>query len=459
MRSGRDPFGSLTACTLALALAVVSGAACGPAPPRNVVVILVDALRSDRMGVYGHAGGNTPNIDRLARRGVVYENAYSTSTWTVPAVASLFTSTLPVVHRINRSPTRQFAFSVLDDEYVLANEIFEQAGFATGMVTTIGWVSERAGYDQGVDEFIKTSRQDAVMVAEARDFIQRHKEDRFHLYLHFIDLHDYYAPERIFTEGHREGLDEDSALYELKEMTPDESYKHLDNVLAVDGRISRRDIDWLLEVYDRELRLTDGFIGLLADDLKQAGLLDETLIVVTADHGEEFLEHRRMTHGGQGFYSEVLRVPLVLSGPGLFTEARRIATPVSLIDVYPTILEVMGLQPSDLAQGRSMLRGEEADRAVFATDGKRWKVITRHWSYFVDKEEERLFDLSIDPGEQVNLIGDAGSRGILSDLRARLQAMQSDSRDHAYLEIVPNPAAATMSEEEREALRSLGYLE
>jgi len=442
-----------------LASAFLSACAPKVEPPRNVIVILVDALRSDRLGVYGHAGGTSPNIDRLAGSAYVYENAYSTSTWTVPAVASLFTGTLPVVHRIDRPPNDQYAFSVLHDAYLLASEVFRANGFVTGMITTIGWVSEMAGYGQGVDELIWTDRSDASLVSRAREFITKHREDRFHLYLHLIDLHDYYDPERIFSVVDLDRLDDDSALFEVKGMSREDSYYHLNRVLGPEGRLTSSDIDWLLEVYDRELSRTDEQIGLLIDHLRNEGLLEKTIIVVTADHGEQFMEHGALFHGNDAFYNNVLRVPLIIAVPGLLREPKPVRAPVSLIDVYPTLFDLLGIPPADPYQGAIVLEDADREREVYATDGNVWKVITLDHSYITGSPgREELYDLGDDPGEESNLVHREGMAPVRADLRRRLQDMRDACAKHPYLQTLAEPGTTAMSEEERKALESLGYI-
>lgn len=431
---------------------------CHGAQRDNVVFILVDALRADHVGVYGRGGNITPNIDELARTSRVYVNAYSVSTWTVPSVASLFTGTLPVVHRIDRPPSMGNAFAVLADEYVLANEVFAKEGYRTGMVTTIGWVSPNANYDQGVDEFIRTERSDWILVDRAKEFITRHRDERFHLYLHFIDMHDYYDPKRILLR--KERLDPQSPLLRLEGLGADASYRMLGGELERPGALSAADVEALTTAYDRGVRETDMHIGRIVGHLKSLGLLDDTLIVVTSDHGEQFMEHGALTHAGEDFYNEVLHIPLIIAGPSRFEHREEITTPVSTIDIFPTLFSMLGIETPPPFQGEAVLENRDDGRAVVATSGKTWKVITRGWSYIVssDPAREELYDLVKDPQERSNLAHSEEHSRFRNDMRGLVQTRKQESLAHEYLAQVSNLKEEGMSEEEREKLRSLGYI-
>ncbi len=454
---------------LLVLLVILAGNGCSSPPgterrsdPRpNVVFIIVDALRADHLGCYGYPKGTTPRIDALAGHSLFYANAYSNATWTVPSSASLFTSTLPVVHRINRPPHNLFAFSVLSDAYVLASEAFQDAGYATGMIATIDWVSPTSNYHQGVDDY-QRAKGDADLLRRARRYVSDHAQDRFHLYLHFIDLHDYYDPARIFSGRHDHLIEPTSALLALRGKTKAESYNALSKDLSKEGVLTPGDVDVLKASYDDELATTDRLIGELVDHLAAERLLENTLIVITGDHGEQFLEHQTLMHASDGFFNEVLRIPFIVAGPGRFEGRTTITTPVSSIDFYPTVMSLAGVSRPEHFQGESILEPVE-DRAVFATDGLTWKVLTERWTYIrsESRKREELYDLTADPGEKTNLLAGSGAAehaAIVEDLAGRLEAMHDASRGHQYLVLVENPGEAVMTEEERAALEALGYL-
>ena len=450
---------TLVAAVFAAALA----AGCGPPVddageqprqrPRNVVIVVVDALRADHLGCYGYPRATTPEIDHLAGAALLFTNAYSPATYTFPSTASMFTATLPVVHRIDWDEQRQERIRRLSDEYVLLTEVFHDAGFRTGLLTFPGWVSPTANYMQGVDVRVESERNDRDLLERAVEFISTSAAEPFFLYLHFIDMHDYYHPQHLFA-----GFDEpdgglSEALLALRNVTNRESYMALARDLR--GRLTERDLEYLISVYDERLRETDRVIGDLVHHLESEGLRDDTLLVITADHGEQFREHGRLVHGGDAFYNEVLRIPLIVSNPRLFASTERASTPISSIDLGPTLLELTGLDVPDVFQGEPLADRLDEDRPVFATDGRTWKVITRDWSYIVSPSQQReeLYRLGDDPGETINLT--AQEPAAAARMRSHVEQMARACEMHPYRLL--DVDEVDMPEEQLERLRALGY--
>lgn len=441
----------------ALVLLFVAG--CGqPSQQRdNVVIVLADALRADRLGCYGGPAGATPAIDELAERGVRYTRAYVHAPSTVPSVASLFTSTLPPVHRITAAPgqSAEDQLSVLPDAYVLLPEVFQSHGYHTVMVTTTGWITPQAGYDQGVDEYVITEREDRAVIDAAVELFRRPAEEPFFLYVHLLDLHDYYHSDRLFTDGEAPPQTVSPALRALEGRSPSAIYRTL---RSEPERFTAEDARFLLAVYDRELRRNDRLIGELLAALEEAGLRERTWVVLTSDHGEQFLEHGHLVHGGDGFYEEVLRVPLILAGP---QGARRGTDDVvtGLIDLAPTLLEAVGLEVPTELQGRGALAPAREARPVLATNGRTWKLVTERWSYIFSPryDREELYDVARDPGETRDVLAEEPEEA--ARLRDLLAETLRESRRHAYLSAVPEVERVRMSDQVTRTLRSLGYLD
>lgn len=435
----------------------------------NVLVVLVDALRADALEGERGTPSPTPVLDRLAARGISFRRAYSHAPKTVPSVASLFTSTPPWVHRIEAGPDQDEAdgLSILSDRLVLAPEVFDDHGYRTGMVTTTGWITPEVGYDQGVDEYAVTDRADAAVVAAAEELIARGGEEPFFLYVHLLDLHDYYHSERLFGEGAQAEDDERAeaeispALEELRGASPSTIYSAL---RTEPERFTEADAAFLRRAYDRELPATDAMIGRLLDALEAADVLEETVVVVTSDHGEQFLEHGRLVHGGNALYEEVLRVPLLIAGPGVEpgVEPGTVDEPAGLIDLYPTLFELLGIEVPEELTGRALVGAGETDpeepAVVVATSGSAWKLVTGRWSYILSEKyaREELYDLKEDPGETRDLL--AENPEVAGDLRRRLAHEIRSGRRHVYLEEIPEIEQVGMSEDVEETLRSLGYL-
>jgi arylsulfatase A-like enzyme len=451
--------------SIVLLVAMLAGtAACAPPaddvpwprePVRNVVVVVVDALRADHLGCYGYPGETTPSIDLLADNALVFANAYSNATYTFPSTASMFTATLPVVHRIDWNEKRQERIRRLSDEYLLLTEVFHEAGFRTGLLTFPGWVSPTANYMQGVDVRIESERNDRDLLKRAFDFISASAGVRFFLYLHFIDMHDYYHPGNLFAgvDPASSGLSE--GLLELRGMTNRQAYMTLARELR--GKLSERDLEHLISVYDERLRDTDRLIGELARHLHDLGLRDDTLLVITSDHGEQFQEHGRLVHGGDAFYNEVLRIPFIVNNPRLFPSTTRATTPISSIDFGPTVLDLAGLDVPAVFQGEPIAGRPDEDRPVFATDGRTWKETTRGWSFIVslEKQREELYRLTDDPGETINLVGE--ETAAVRQMREHVEQMVRACNAHPYRSIEIDEV--DLPDEQRERLRALGYVD
>lgn len=429
----------------------------GQAPPpalRNVVVLLVDALRADRLGAYG-GGDLTPRIDVLARRGWRFEHAYSAAPSTVRSVASIFTSTLPPVHRIREAPGDARRLSVLPDAFLLLPEAFDRHGYHTVMLTTAGWITPEAGYGQGVDEYLIVERHDRALVDAATSTLGRLAAGPpFFAYLHFLDLHDYYHADRLFPAGVElpESLSDD--LLALRGLQPSAIYSLLYEHAE---RFTAADVTFLEAAYDRELRRTDRLVGELVDRLAALGLDEATLVVLVSDHGEQFGEHGLLVHGADGFYDEVLRVPWILAGP-LPGRPRVVDERVSTLDLFPTLLELAGLPVPDGLQGRSRAGSEPAGGAVVATNERTWKLLDPRWSFIYSARQERreLYDLVADPTERRDLA--TAEPAVVALFERRLAETIRQGRRHPYAR-VREIATTPMSERVEETLRSLGYLD
>lgn len=339
--------GSRTAFVLALLACVVpAGAATGPARP-NIVVGLVDTLRADRLGCYGNEHGLTPTMDRLAARGVLFPNAYAQSSWTKPSVASFFTSRYPHQHGVVRSA------SVLSPEERTIAEVLHEAGYATGAFVANPFIDRKSGFDQGFDRYEPAfgspgtrgqSLARGVSLWLATLWARRGPRPPFFLYVHYIEPHIPYAPtaklESVFGPGH----------------VPDPEAIAQRMTLWRTFAVSAEDLDTMRRIYDAEVAEVDDQISGLVNVLLLYDL-PHTIVVLTADHGE------------------LIHVPLIVAGPGV-AEGARVTGPVSLVDVAPTLLDVVGVPAPDSFRGRS-LRESLAPRGVLA---RTWDVVSRRFA-------------------------------------------------------------------------------
>ena len=431
---------------LALLALVAAGAAaatlvsCGggePARP-DVVLIVIDTLRPDHLELYGYEKETAPFLTRLAAHGVVFEKVRSTSSWTAPATASILTSLHPVQHGVltgfkamqvlGRVDPRISVNRVPEGVQTVA-EAFREAGYSTWGVSDNVNICRALGFEAGFDRFEEYADLGAAQVnAAVKRWTKELGESRpYFLYLHYMDPHRPYKPH-------------------------DPWFKPMPGELA-----------YSISAYDSEIRYVDERIAELSELLRwDRG----TMVVITSDHGEEFLDHGDWDHG-RTLYEEVLAVPLVFApSRDLRIAPRRIAEPVSLLDLVPTLREFAHLQPGASDQGISLLpflRGEgapPADRAFlsdlrsapwFGLRTLKSIVVSNEKLIVTLPEQVELFDLVLDPRERNSLAGQRPD--VARELRARIERFESECP-----KFTPETVSTTLDEEGLEKLRSLGYL-
>ena len=325
---------------------LVSCRAESPAKPSttrpNVLILMVDALRADRLGVNGHSFPTTPNIDELAGEGISFTRAFAHSTWTKPSIATLFTSRYASQHgldqvAIDREGSMQT--EVLGADHATLAESFRSAGYLTAAVVNQVHITKRFGFDQGFEFFDEWRGMGAPRLN--RKFLrwlaaQETDERPYFAYIHYLDVHWPYTKRDWRRAGSLGSV--------VLSREPPDAGRQSVSVWAAELDLPG-DLEALQARYDHEVAYTDRAVGELVAGLRQLGLLDNTVVVVTADHGEAFLEHGELLHGTAP-YEELIRVPLVLRLPTAMRRwVGRSEVPVGLIDVAPTLLDLVGLEP------------------------------------------------------------------------------------------------------------------
>ena len=439
-----------------LAVLGVCLAACGEGErrPLNVVFVLVDTLRADHLGTYGYARDTSPAVDAWARQAVVFEDVRSQSACTFPSVNSILTSQPPA--RFLGQPQR--ALGIPAGVPTLA-AILRRHGYATAAISASDVVRNRpgrfnplGGFGEGFDVFREecTWKSAACVNRDALAELERLPEP-FFIYLHYMDPHGPYRPPR--GEPRRWALGR-----------PEKSWVRRGNPNLIgemlykggpDPGATPADLRHLLDLYDEEIAFFDTRFAELLDVLRRKGLLERSILLLAADHGEEFLEHGDIKHC-RNVYDSSIRTPLVLGIPGV-PPARRRAGAQNL-DLVPTLLDDVEIAAEgDAVAGRSLRPAIESGVRVnpvqfssqgafrSATDG-RFKLIEN-----LAARRAWLFDLDVDPGELDDVLPQsrrayAGLRGALEDWLAR-----SEGGDQG--------AALALARETEQRLRSLGYLE
>jgi len=460
----------------------------------NLVVIVIDALRADHLGCYGYHRDTSPFIDSLADGGMVFQRALSNSSFTRESVSVLFSGRLP------SSSGSVGWFSAPSGKNDNLAGLFQRAGYATALLSNSPQV-KHPNFQTGFDhvELLHSqwgSRGDSGggprLSGRALAFARKNTDRKFMMYLHYLDPHGPYNPPPEFMQRFRsEEFPHPVSLYNTVRW-------HCHRLMQEGfGPGEARFEDMVLR-YDAEIALVDHSIQLLVQGLQKLGLDRNTLLVVTADHGEEFLEHDFVAHAWT-LYNESLHVPLIVWAPGMVVP-RRVASRVSLVDLLPTLLTIMDIphgrddfdgtrlfqtrrngfaftapQKPFIAelqiQHRNLLRAVILDQrkyirarrwlppderpGVFSTKGRTIEYNTdRHLNIWGPVVHEEWYDLSTDPRERRMLAVDERSR----ELARILNQYEKATRGRGMPPNRPGMKKRTLSKKEKAKLKTLGYL-
>jgi arylsulfatase A-like enzyme len=442
-----------------LALLLVGGCARGPlgpppGPPPDIVVFLLDTVRGDSVTLDGSGPDVTPTLRALAAEGVAFTSAFTHTTWTKPAVATLFTSRYPTQHSVRSSSEEgddgDLISNALPESLETLAERLRAAGYETVAVLNQVHLRPKFKFDQGFDEYHAFRGKSAAQLNEVlgRWIAARSPEESrpFFLYVHYLDPHWPYL-ERVHPL--RKELGSVAMTSE-----PPRQGNQVEAWAA--GGLSESDVLALRARYLHGVAVTDRYMGQALEMLREAGLMDDTVVVATSDHGEGMNEHGKLQHGFEP-YEELHRVPLVVRLPErLRGEVREVSDLVGLVDVLPTLTELSGLPPAAGDMGRSLLpliRGEAGgrERPVFSESvGVRsLRTADRKLIRHPDGREE-YYDLAADPRETTSLPCD----GACADLRRQLDELSELLERTARAET----DEVELDESDLERLRALGYL-
>jgi len=422
-----------------LAVALLLQLGCGKHDkPQYIIVILMDAVRPDHLGCYGYDRDTSPRIDRLAADGVVFDDALAQAPWTLPSVATILSSTFPCQHCAKRVEGANVG---MKDREVTFVELLAEAGYKTCAMSTAKIFNPALGLSQGFHETTVVGKPGNVLEKVAAiqlshtaiTWLRRNRGDKCFLFIHHYDTHyPYKAGEQCLSrfnpgyEGPYRMRFGDSSLRILK--------------MARAGRLAEAvdltdaDVEQIKTLYDCEIVRTDKAIGNLVGSLSTWGCLEKSLIMISADHGEEFLERGSLDHG-QTVYDESIKVPLVVYGPLVIDETGRIDRQVGLIDFGPTILAAAGIEIPPEFEGASLLpylsSRFELPQEQLRPSGLPFSCLVSEavahrpekkalrcppWKLIYDPVfgAQELYNLERDPGETENVI--ELEAGIASDL-------------------------------------------
>ena len=422
----------------------------------NVIIVLVDTVRADHMSLYGYERKTTPFIDEFASEAMVFERARSQAACTFPSVNTLFTSRY--AFDFYRQESGEMG---IPDEYPTLAEILRAQGYRTIAVSASPIVrntpskeNPSAGFGRGFEVFDETCLWNTAQCVNNRALkLLDGLEEPFFIYLHYMDPHAHYSPPKSYSRqfaGPYEGHDFIAAGHN----------KEIAEMLFADGpevKITDRDIQHLVDLYDDEIGYFDGQLQKLFNLWQGQGLIDRSVVVVTSDHGEEFLEHNQVGHC-RGLWDTLTRVPLVMRLPDV-EGGRRIEAPVQLIDIVPTLLDNIGIDfPAFEAEGVSLVGLFEGDipiRQYAYSDQSRYRSTDDGaWQLILDGEASTatLFSLTSDPLAQRDLF--SGSHPEVERLSNALNLWLKETGQWLNFD-----AALAASKAKEEELRALGYLQ
>ncbi len=450
--------------TLPLLAALLAAAAPGcarPARPPSLLLVSLDTLRPDRLACYGAPRATAPSLDALAARGALLEDVSAPSPWTLPSHASLLTGLYPARHGVSDREHSLGAGCTTLAERLAA------AGYRTHAVVNAEHVSARYGLGRGFEAYDQVSEwgvdaggarrivnRGGEVTARGLAWLEQAQDEPFFLFLHYYDAHTDLDPDPRWREAFA------GAPY------PGAPSGRTEELLAARAgarALDARDAAWLRDLYDAEVRTLDEHLARLFRGLAELGLAESTLVVVTSDHGEEFLEHGSLLHG-RTYYQEVIAIPLLLAGPGV-PAGVRVAEPVGLVDVAPTALALLGQPPPEGLDGRDLsplLRGASlAPQTLFAEADHNntfqgasapglFRMARRGAWKLVRNERDgalELYDLAQDPRERAERSAAEPARA--AELAGALERFRAGAAEGAAL--------APLSPAELERLRALGY--
>lgn len=419
---------------------IVSSNKPDPSPRPDVILIAIDTLRADRLSPYG-ATRPTPTIDRLAASGTLFEEAFSTASWTLPSFASVFTSTYPWTHQA-RGETKSIAARFLTMPEVFAANGYRTLGFHHG-----GFVRPQYGFARGFDEYSETPGL-ASFESRVLDRLGIPTRQPLLLFLHTYDVHAPYttAPAEYHDIYTNPDFEDRLLLREA-----DANLKELAADLAPD------DLEFLSDLYDGEVRFVDDSLATILQALDTARSGRPRIVVLFSDHGESFGEQGRIAHGnGPDF--ELVHVPLIFAGEGI-PAGRRVPDVTETMGLLPTLVDLLGLDlpPGTALEGRSFALslgptppGSDPRSIAMAQDSGHSALRTLDWSLIVHKDRSTLHDRRADPKETEDVSQQYPE--ITQRLEALFDSYKTSARAGPASNIILDPATL-------DDLRALGYVD
>ncbi len=442
-------------------LAGVSGLCSG----WNVLLITIDALRTDHLSCHGYSRMTTPEIDRAASEGVDFLNCYVQAPHTHASVASILTGLYPFRHESVIGSRK------LSHIHETIAECLQKHEYTTGAFVFNYWLSREMGFAQGFQDYNYLNRDlsDQTVENSIKEWISGQRGTPFFLWLHYLEPHAGYIARDpyfdLFMPGYRGPRDE---------FTNDSLNQHR----LAKHRLKKKRLQYIIGCYDSEIRCADASIGRILDHLHSEGLTSNTLVIITADHGEEFQDHGSLGHD-HTLYNELLHVPLVMKAPDVLVPGRSTVS-VQSIDLYASIMDLLGIPVPHTVQGHAIFTEDSTERFdepyayaqryfinpdahLVSFQTYSWKLLLQinqidrsdfnHWSPDAKRDTIFLYNLAVDPREQNN-VADENPEKVELLIRCICELLEKNRRSPARS---VREVETDLDEDTKAKLRSLGY--
>lgn len=463
-------------------------------PKPNVFFVVMDDVRHDHLSCYGYPRKTTPNIDKIAEEGVLFENAFSTSPWSPPSHASMFTGLYPSGHGVLGENL------YLGKEIPTIPEIFSSRGYQTLGISRNIFVSPQLGFHCGFDKFVdelpielrlkrfwdwiifglETDTRalmyrwiyHAIIFQEIKKWISlsRKKNKPFFIFINYLDAHLPHQPPQPFRERFGKVCNHQIDLKKIEDCF-NKRFGHPYNAKEV--RMTKVEWDFVKSRYDAEIAYIDFFLGKVFDHLKKYELFNNTFILVTSDHGENFGDHQLAGHSFC-LYDTLLHIPLIINYPKYTSLRKRISSIVSTVDIFPTLKGILNIKRKDDIDGKNLIPFEERlyHKYILAEYGppintiksmrrlcpnsnsaiynKSLKCIrSDNFKYIIASNgKEELYNLEKDPGE---------SKNIINEMRKKAEELSSKLSEELRSPPIGRRVVA-FDDEQKKRLQALGYL-
>ena len=442
----------------------------------NVVIIVMDTVRQDHLPFYGYHRKNAPNLSKLIKESKVFDNAYSTGGWTASAHASLFTGLYPVAHQTTQE------YDHMNSNLKTMAEILLECGYETYGISENPVVSKAKGFGQGFLHFSEIWRQRKIGYnSRLYDTFkvlmkQRNKEKPFFLFINAIAAHNPYNSAKFFSK--RFIRDNKINIYS----------NDFRNYILGKTSFSTKQMNHLIDLYDAEILYVDYLIGEIISNLKKKKILDNTLLIITSDHGENFGEHGLVDHVFS-LHNSVIKIPMIIRYPNVFEKNSVDNNPVQILDLFPTVLKITGVKRNKYkSQGVDLSKAKSIkNRTIFSEyyyPNQVLESLSNYFSHIKDvtnhpnlekykkrtraiisdnikfiwnsNKDNELFDLKLDPKEENNLIKNKKYKKILLNMKRKyIYALRKYQRDSIKLK---NNERNKIDKKTKDALKTLGYM-